>query len=335
MKVMRWNSLGGKLETATVPIPQPSHGEVRVSVHACGICHGDEASHYGVWGGKFPRVPGHEVAGVIDEVGPGVSQWKKGDRVGVGWFGGCCTSCQPCKSNDWVCCEKPGICGHSYDGGYAEYLVCPAIACAKMPDGLDFVDAAPLLCAGLTPYNALRNSGAKPGDVVAVVGMGGLGHMAVQFAAKMGFNTVAISRGTDKKELSLKLGAHVYLDSNAQNVGEELKKLGGAAVIMVTAPTPDCVDPLVPGLRSRGEIIIVSVIQKPVSVTTNNMLGKRASVKLWASGDSRDSEDTMNFAKLMGIKAMSEVVPLEKAQEAYESMLSNKARFRMVLKIKD
>jgi propanol-preferring alcohol dehydrogenase len=282
---------------------------------------------------SFPRAPGHEVAGVVDEVGPGVTQWKKGDRVGVGWFGGCDGTCKACKADDWICCQNLSICGISFDGGYGEYLG-PAMALAKIPEGMDFVEAAPLLCAGVTTYNAFRNSGAKPGDLVGVVGLGGLGHLAVQFAAKMGFKTVAISRGTDKKELALKLGAHVYLDSSSQKVGEELAKLGGASVIMVTAPAKDCVDPLVPGLRTRGEIMIVSVIGEPVSVSTIPMISKRASIKVWASGDGRDAEDTMNFAKLMGVKSMSEVVPLEKAQEAYEKMLANKARFRMVLNIR-
>ena len=265
--------------------------------------------------------------------GEGVEGWKLGQRVGVGWFGGACYRCEPCRRGDMVDCRNLRIPGITYDGGYAEAMVCPADALAAIPDDLAAEDAAPLLCAGITTFNAIRHSGALPGDTVAILGIGGLGHLGVQFAAKMGFRTVAIARGRDKEPLAKQLGAHIYIDSGAEDPAEELQKLGGAKTILATAPNGSAVSSVIGGLGVRGKLVVVGVSPEPMSVSSFALVGNSTSVLGHASGTSIESEDTMRFSSLTGVKPMIEVMPLEKASEAYARMMSGEARFRMVLSI--
>jgi len=286
--------------------------------------------------GTLPRIPGHEVVGVVDELGEGVHGFQKGDLVGIGWFGGHCGECSACLGDEWVCCEKMTPCGVAYDGGYAEYMVAPRDAFAKVPSGLTPEEAGPLMCAGITTFNALRNCGAKPGSVVVVQGVGGLGHLGIQFAKKLGFEVVAVSSGKDKEELAKKLGAHHYVDAtDTKQMVEQIKKLGGARVILITAPNAKATEDLIPALGPRGQLLVAAVMSDPITVPTIQMLPTRQSLIVWASGDSRDSEATLKFSALTGVKPMVEIFSLDKAPEAYQRMLSNKARFRCVLKISD
>jgi len=323
----------GPIEIVEREIPEPGAGSVRIKVEACGICHSDAMTKEGLWPGiEYPRVPGHEIAGIIDVVGPTVVGWSRGQRVGVGWHGGHCGYCDSCRRGDFVTCQialqVPGI---AYDGGYAEYMLAPAGALASIPEGLSAVDAGPLMCAGVTTFNPLRNSGARPGDVVAVLGIGGLGHLGVQFAAKMGFRTVAIARGIDKEPLARKLGASSYIDSKAQDPAAELLKLGGAKVILATVTSGAAMSAALGGLGVNGKLVILGAAAEPLQVPGIPLLLGRRSVVGWPSGNSIDSQDTLAFSQLTGVRSMNEVFPLERAAEAYEHMMSGKARFRAVL----
>jgi alcohol dehydrogenase/propanol-preferring alcohol dehydrogenase len=325
----------GSLEIVEREIPDPGAGWVRVKIEACGICHSDAMTKEGTWPGiEYPRVPGHEIAGNIDAIGPGVLGWTRGQRVGVGWHGGHCGYCDSCRRGDFVTCQValqiPGI---AYDGGYAEYMIAPAGALALIPDGLSSVDAAPLVCAGVTTFNSLRNSGARPGDLVAILGIGGLGHLGVQFAAKMGFNTVAIARGLDKEPLARKLGANSYIDSHAQDPAKELLKLGGAKVVLATVTNGDAMSAVLGGLGVNGKLIILGAAAEPLQVPGIPLLMGRRSVLGWPSGSSIDSQDTLFFSAQTGVRSMNEVFPLARATEAYDHMMSGKARFRAVLTI--
>jgi D-arabinose 1-dehydrogenase-like Zn-dependent alcohol dehydrogenase len=323
---------GGSFEIVEREIPSPGAGQVRVKVQACGICHSDSLVKEGYWPGiQYPRVPGHEVVGVVDAVGAGVTQWQPGQRVGVGWHGGHCGSCEACRNGDFFGCTVAlQVTGISFDGGYAEYMVAPTIALALVPDDLSAVEGAPLMCAGITTYNALRNSGARAGDVVAVLGLGGLGHLGVQYAVKMGFKTVGIARGQDKAALALKLGAHHYIDSQAQDPAAELQKLGGAKVILATVTAGEAMSAVQGGLGLNGTLMVVGAAQSLTISPLVLILGRR-SVKGWYCGTSVDSQDTLKFSVLTGVRSMNEVYPLEKVAEAYERMESGKARFRVVL----
>ena len=323
MRAVQVGAAGGALELVEREVPAPGAGQVLIKVQACGICHSDSLTKEGQWPGlQFPRVPGHEVAGVIDTVGAGVEGWKSGDRVGVGWHGGHCGHCAACRRGHFVVCEKAQVPGISYDGGYADYLVAPIEAVARMPDDLKDVDAAPLLCAGITTFNALRNSGARAGDLVAVLGIGGLGHLGVQFARRMGFNTVAIARGEDKAPLAKQLGAHHYIDSRKQDVAEALKALGGAKVILATVTSGDAMTATLGGLGLDGKLIILGVADKPIEVPPVQFIMGRNAVQGWPSGSSADSEDTLAFSALADVKPMIETYPLERAAEAYDRMMS-------------
>ena len=323
----------GPIEIVEREIPQPGAGWVRIKVEACGVCHSDAMTKEGLWPGiEYPRVPGHEIAGVIDAVGTTVVGWTLGQRVGIGWHGGHCGYCDSCRRGDFVTCQialqVPGI---AYDGGYAEYMIAPASALASIPEGLSAVDAGPLMCAGVTTFNSLRNSGARPGDVVAVLGIGGLGHLGVQFAAKMGFKTVAIARGMDKEPLARKLGAFSYIDSKAQDPAAELLKLGGAKVVLATVTNGDAMSAVLGGLGVNGKLVILGAAAEPLQVAGIPLLLGRRSIMGWPSGSSIDSQDTLAFSNLTGVRAMNEIFPLERAAEAYEHMMSGKARFRAVL----
>ncbi len=335
MRVAQVSSPKGPFEIVERPIPEPGAGSVRIKVRACGICHSDSLTKEGLFPGiQYPRVPGHEVAGVIDAVGPGVLGWEPGQQVGVGWNGGYCGYCDPCRRGEFFACVRGQVTGISYDGGYGEYLIAPASAVALMPADLPPVDAAPLMCAGLTTFNALRNSGARPGDVVAVLGLGGLGHLGVQYAARMGFHTVGIARGKDKEALARQLGASVYIDSQAQNPAEELLKLGGAKVILATATSGDAMSAVQGGLAVNGTLLIVGAAESMQVSPLSLLMGCR-SVKGWYSGTSIDSQDTLAFSMRSGVRSMNEVYPLDRVSEAYDRMMSGKARFRVVLKISD
>lgn len=321
-----------RLELLTSDIPAVRPGTVRIHVRACGICHSDMLTVHNAFPGiTYPRAPGHEIAGVIDAVGEGVVGWKAGERVGVGWHGGHCGACDRCRRGDFLTCRKQQIPGMAYDGGYSEFIIVPAVALARIPDGLSDAEAAPLMCAGVTTFNALRHSAARPGDLVAILGIGGLGHLGVQFAAKMGFETVAIARGADKEKFARELGARHYIDSRASKVGAELQKLGGAKVVLATVTAADAMAPALDGLTFDGQLLIVGAAMDPLPVNTAHMIGGRQSIKAWASGTCVDSEDTMNFAVRNGIHPMIETMPIERATEAYERMMSGNARFRMVL----
>jgi len=312
-------------------IPSPAPGTVRIKVQACGICHSDVLTKDGLYPGvSYPRVPGHEVAGVIDAVGAGVTKWSAGQRVGVGWHGGYCGQCQQCRRGNFFACETQQVTGITYDGGYAEYMIAPASAVALMPDDLSPAEAAPLMCAGITTFNALRNSGAIPGDLVAVLGVGGLGHLGLQYANKMGYRTVAIARGEDKAPLVKKLGAWRYIDSQATDPAAELQKLGGAKVILATVTNGDAMGAVQGGLALNGTLMVLGAAQS-LQVSPLLLLGRRAAVKGWYSGTSIDSEDTLNFSSMTGVRSMNEVYPLERAPEAFDRMMSGKARFRVVL----
>jgi D-arabinose 1-dehydrogenase-like Zn-dependent alcohol dehydrogenase len=332
MTVVQVSRPAASLEAVTREVPSPGPNRVRIRVQACGVCHSDAFVKEGHWPGlQYPRVPGHEVAGVIDEVGPGVTAWKKGQRVGVGWHGGHCGQCAPCRRGDFVCCHTLTIPGFTEDGGYAQYMIARSEALAAIPDALSPVEAAPILCAGITTFNSLRHCGARAGDVVAVQGLGGLGHLGVQFASKMGFHTVAVGRGADKEPFAKKLGAAQYLDADAVSVADELTKMGGASAILATAPNSQAMSALVDGLGVGGTLIVVGASPDAISVTPIQLIGRRRSIKGWPSGTARDSEDALNFCALTGVRAMTETVSLEQAGTGYERMLSGKARFRVVL----
>ena len=332
MRVVQVPYKDGPFELVERDLPEPGPGEVRVKVQACGICHSDSIARDGLFPWvAFPIVPGHEIAGVIDAVGPGVVGWGVGTRVGVGWFGGHCGRCEPCRRGDLVDCRNLRVPGLTYDGGYAEAMLAPADALALIPDELSATEAAPLLCAGVTTYNALRESGARPGDLVAILGIGGLGHLGVQFAAKMGFRTVAIARGGDKEALARQLGAHIYLDSQAQDVAAELTRLGGAKVILATVTSGRAMSAVIPGLAVRGRLVVVGVGMDPIEVSPLDLIAGSRTVTGHASGASIDSQDTLAFSALSGVRPTIETVPLERAAEAYDKMMRIEARFRMVL----
>src|SRR5438067_3223782 len=322
----------GSFELVEREIPEPEPGWVRIKVQACGICHSDSLVKDGTWPGiEYPRIPGHEIVGIIDAVGPDVAEWKSGQRVGVGWHGGNCGYCDHCRRGDFFACNVALLTtGISFDGGYAEYMVAPTEALARVPDELSAVDGAPLMCAGVTTFNALRNSGAKGGDVVAVLGIGGLGHLGVQFAAKIGFKTVAIARGKDKEAFSKKLGAHHYIDSRASDPAAELNKLGGAQVVIATVTNADAMTAVLGGLAPNGVLVVIGAAG-PLSVDPILLISGCRSVKGWYSGTSIDSQDTLSFSASNGVHSMNEVFPLERAAEAYERMMSGKERFRVVL----
>jgi D-arabinose 1-dehydrogenase-like Zn-dependent alcohol dehydrogenase len=332
MKAVQISKPGGNFELVERPIPQPARGQVRIKVEACGICHSDALVKEGYWPGiQYPRVPGHEIAGRIDALGADVTLWKPGQRVGLGWHGGHCFECEPCRSGDFINCRNEKITAISFDGGYQEYLVAPAEAVAAMPDELPAAEAAPLLCAGITVFNALRNSGARAGDLVAIQGIGGLGHLGIQYARQMGFRTVAIGRGADKQPLATKLGAHEYIDTNANAPGPALKKLGGAKIALATAPDSKSISALVDGLLANGTLLVIGAGAESLTVTPLQLIGGRSMIKGWASGTGKDSEDTLRFSSLTGVRPMIEKYPLEKAAAAYEQMISGRARFRVVL----
>ncbi len=335
MRAVQISRPGGPFEPVEREIPEPRPGAVRVKVEACGICHSDVLTKEGLWPGiEYPRVPGHEVAGRIDALGAGVLGWKPGDRVGIGWYGGHCGYCDACRRGDFLSCQTSRqISGITFDGGYAEYMIAPAQALARIPGELAATDAAPLLCAGVTTYNSLRNSGARAGDLVAVLGVGGLGHLGVQYAAKMGFRTVAIARGKEKEALARKLGAKHYIDSTSQDVAGELARLGGAAVVLATVINGKAMSATIGGLGLNGKLIVLGAPQDPIEVMAGSLIGGRHSIQGWPSGTSIDSQDTMAFSVQAGVRSMNEVFPLERAAEAYERMIGGAARFRVVLKV--
>jgi D-arabinose 1-dehydrogenase-like Zn-dependent alcohol dehydrogenase len=332
MRVAQIPNAGGPFELVERDIPEPGPGTVRIKVEACGVCHSDSITKEGHMPGiQYPRVPGHELVGRIDAVGEGVSRWKGGERVGVGWHGGNCGYCDNCRRGDFFACQTMTlITGITHDGGYADYTIARTEAVAAIPDGLSALEAGPLMCAGLTTFNALRNSGARPGDLVAVLGIGGLGHLGVQYAAKMGFKTVAIARGADKGVLAKELGAHHYIDSQAQDPSAELTKLGGASVILATVTNGDAMNAAMGGLGTRGKLMVLGAAES-ISVSPLLLIFGSRSVIGWYSGTSIDSQDTLAFSDLAGVRSMNEVYPLEKVNEAYERMMSGKARFRVVL----
>jgi len=331
MKAVQVAKAGAAFELVARDVPEPDGGWVRIRVEACGMCHSDVFVRSGAFPGMtLPRVPGHEIAGRVDKVGAGVTGWKPGERVGVGWHGGNCFQCEACKRGLFLACEKARITGITHDGGYAEYVTVPQESMARIPDALDAVAAGPLLCAGVTTYNALRNSGARPGDVVAVQGIGGLGHLALQYAAKMGFRTVAISSGADKEGLARQLGAHDYVDTQKIGAAEGLRRIGGADLVLATAPHSAAIASTVDGLKPRGKLLLVAAPHETLTVNPFALLSGR-SIAGWPSGSAVDSEDTMRFSALTGVRPRVEKFPLEKAEDAFSSMMSNKVRFRAVL----
>ncbi len=334
MRVVQVPRAKGAFEIVERDIPEPQAGWVRVKVDACGICHSDSLIKEGLWPGiQYPRVPGHEVIGVIDALGAGVAGWNSGQRVGVGWHGGHCGYCDKCRRGDFFACEIALLTtGISFDGGYAEYMLAPAEALASVPDDLSAIDGAPLMCAGVTTFNALRNSGARSGDVVAVLGVGGLGHLGVQFAAKMGFKTIAIARGKDKEPLARKLGAIHYIDSHEKNPATELNKLGGAKVVIATVTNAEAMTAVLGGVAPNGVLMVIGAAG-PLSVDPILLISGQRSVKGWYSGTSIDSQDTLQFSAFAGVESMNEIFPFDRVNEAYERMMSGKARFRVVLKI--
>jgi alcohol dehydrogenase len=332
MRAVVVKEAGGDFDIELREIPTPGSDQALVRVHACGVCHSDMfAKEGGFPGVSYPLVPGHEISGAIEALGDDVKGWEVGQRVGVGWFGGNCGYCEWCRRGDLINCENLEIPGITMDGGYADYVVVKASAMASMPDELDAADAAPLLCAGITTYNALRRSGATGGDRVAVLGVGGLGHLGVQFAHQLGFETVAIARGRDKEELARRLGAHHYIDSTAGDPGAALSELGGADVILSTVTSSDAMAAVFSGLRPRGVLLVVGASMEPIGVPAAMLIGGSTTIAGHASGTSRDSEDTLNFSVLTDVRAMVETMPLEQAAQAYDKMLSGEARFRMVL----
>jgi D-arabinose 1-dehydrogenase-like Zn-dependent alcohol dehydrogenase len=332
MRAVQVRSANGPFELVERDVPEPGARRVRIKVQACGVCHSDSFTRKGAFPGiQYPRVPGHEVVGIVDAVGADVPDWKPGQRVGVGWHGGHCGHCRSCRRGDFITCANGQIPGVSYDGGYADYMIAPFEALASVPGDLAAEDAAPLLCAGITTFNALRNSGARPGDLVAVLGIGGLGHLAVQFAAKMGCRTVAIARGTEKAALARKLGAHHYVDSTAEDAAGALNTLGGARVVLATVTNAKAMSAAIGGLAVDGKLIVIGASPEALEVSPLLLISARRSILGWPSGTSIDSEDTMAFSVLTGIRPMIETMPLERASEAYDRMMSGDARFRMVL----
>jgi len=322
----------GEFELVEREIPQPADGEIRIKVHACGICFSDHLVKEGMWPGlQYPRVPGHELVGVVDQVGKGVTEWNKGDRVGVGWHGGHCFVCTQCRKGDFNTCVNEQITGITRDGGFAQYVIARHEAVALLPDGLDFAEAGPLLCAGVTTFNSLRHAGAKPGDLVGVLGVGGLGHLGIQFAAKSGYRVVGIGRGPENAALAKKLGAFQYIDTKATNAAEELKKLGGAKVILATAPNAKAMADMIDGLSVNGKLLIVGAPFEPMEVSVLQLIMARRNIQGWPSGTAMDSQETLAFANFAGVRPMIEKYPLEKVAEAYERMASGKAEFRVVL----
>lgn len=322
---------GGALEVVQRPLPEPAANQARIKVEACGVCHSDAMVKEGHWPGvAYPRIPGHEVAGRIDKVGSSVSMWTVGQRVGVGWYGGHCGECERCRAGDFVNCALAQITGITSDGGYAEYMLARQEAVARIPESLNAVDAGPLLCAGITVYNAMRNSGVRAGDRVAIQGVGGLGHLAIQYARKMGFVTIAVSSGKDKEKLARELGAHHYIDTAAGDAAKALQKMGGANLVLATAPSGKAITPLVQGLSPRGKLLIVAAAADPIEIVPITLLSGRA-IAGWPSGVAKDAEDTLAFSDVSGVRPMVEVFPLSQASAAYERMITGKVRFRAVL----
>jgi len=331
MRAVQVSRPNGPFELVEREVREPGPGEIRVKVEACGICHSDALTRSGAFPGlTLPRVPGHEIAGRVDAVGPNATPWKVGQRVGIGWHGGHCFQCVPCRKGLFINCEKAKVTGISFDGGYAEYVVAPAEAAARIPDGLDAAETGPLLCAGVTTYNALRNSGARAGDTVAVQGIGGLGHLAIQYAARMGFRTVALSNGADKQELARQLGAHEYVDTQKVNAAEGLQKLGGADLVLATAPNSAAIANTLGGLKPRGKLLIVAASFEPLQVSALSLLSGKT-IAGWPSGSSIDSEETIAFSALSDVRPRIEKFPLERAEEAFGKVMANKVRFRAVL----
>jgi D-arabinose 1-dehydrogenase-like Zn-dependent alcohol dehydrogenase len=331
MRAVQVSRPNGPLELVEREIPEPGPDAVRIRVEACGICHSDAFTKEGTWPGlDYPRIPGHEVAGVVDALGARVAGLKVGQRAGVGWHGGHCGRCDSCRRGDFITCVEVRYPGISYDGGYADYVIVPQEAVVRIPESLSAVEAGPLMCAGITTYNSLRNSGARPGDTVAILGIGGLGHLGVQYAAKMGFRTVAIARGSDKAALARELGAAHYIDSQASDPAAELRKLGGAKLVVATVTSGRAMAATLGGLGVDGKLLIVGAAD-PFEVSPVLLIGGRRSIIGWPSGRSIDTEDTLGFSSLTGVRSMNEIYPLERAAEAYERMTSGKARFRVVL----
>ena len=332
MKVVLIPKPGGDFEITEREIPKPGPAEIRIKVQACGICHSDAFTKDGTWPGiQYPRVPGHEVVGVVDELGDRVTEWKKGQRVGVGWHGGHDGTCRACQRGDFRNCQNGKVPGISYDGGYQQYMIAPVEAVVAIPESLSDTEAAPLLCAGITMFNSLRHSGASPGDLVAIQGIGGLGHLGVQFAHKFGYQVAAIGRGAENEPLAKKLGASVYIDSKSTNAAAELQKLGGARVVVATAPSSKSMSELFDGLGPNGKLIVIGAAFDPIEVTPVQLITGSRSIQGWAAGTTADEDDTLRFAELTGVRPMIETYPLEKAAEGYERMLSGKAQFRVVL----
>jgi D-arabinose 1-dehydrogenase-like Zn-dependent alcohol dehydrogenase len=332
MKVAQVPNAGADFQLVEREVPRPQRRQVRIKVQACGVCHSDVVTKEGGWPGlQYPRVPGHEVAGVVDELGPDVTGWKRGQRVGVGWHGGHDGTCRACRRGDFRNCPNRKVAGIDYDGGYQQYMVAPVEALVSLPESLSPVEAAPLLCAGVTTFNALRHSGAMPGDLVAVLGVGGLGHLGIQFASKAGYRVAAVSRGAENEPLARKLGANIYIDSGASNAAEELKKMGGAQVILGTAPSSKAMAALIDGLAPNGKLLVIGASGEPMAVPPLALIMGSLSIQGWYSGTAADSEDTVRFAELSGVRPMIETFPLEKAAEAYARMMSGEARYRVVL----
>ncbi|HEY6514714.1 MAG TPA: alcohol dehydrogenase [Steroidobacteraceae bacterium] len=332
MKVVQVPAAGADFQIVEREIPEPAAGHVRIKVQACGICHSDVLTKEGHWPGiTYPRVPGHEVAGVIDALGAGVAAWREGQRVGVGWHGGHDNTCPQCRRGDFINCQNQKVAGISYDGGYQEYMVAPVEALAAIPDSLNAAEAAPLLCAGITTFNALRHSGAHPGDLVAVLGVGGLGHLGIQFASKFGYKVAAIGRGPEDAPLAKKLGASFYIDSRSERPAEVLRRQGGAQVVLATAPSSKAMSDVIDGLGPNGKLMVLGATPDPIAVTPLQLITGSRTIQGWASGTPADSEDTLSFAELTGVRPMIETYPLAKAAEGYARMLSGKAEFRVVL----
>jgi len=333
MRAIQVKAAKGPFELVEREIPEPGSGQVRLRIEACGICHSDSFIKEGLWPGlQYPRVPGHEVAGVVDAVGAGVGGWSAGQRAGIGWYGGHCGYCDSCRRGDFLTCSvAPQITGFTYDGGYADYMVAPATTLALIPEGVSAIEAGPLMCAGVTTFNSLRNSGARTGDLVAVLGIGGLGHLGVQFAARMGFKTVAIARGKDKEPLAKQLGAWRYIDSQTQDPARELAGLGGAKLVLATATDSSAMTAVLGGLGINGKLLILGAPHEPLQVPAGLLIGGRRSIAGWPAGTSIDSQDTIAFSAVTGVRPMTEAFPLERAAEAYDRMMSGKARFRVVL----
>ncbi|WP_028080270.1 alcohol dehydrogenase [Solimonas soli] len=332
MRAIQIPRAGGAFELVERDMPVPKAGEVRVRVQACGICHSDVFAKEGLFPGiAYPIVPGHEVVGLIDAVGPDVTNWTVGRRVGIGWHGGHCGACPQCRGGDFILCDNGAVPGLTYDGGYADYMVAPVEALAAVPESLSSVEAAPLLCAGITTFNSLVHSGAQPGDRVAILGLGGLGHLGVQFAAKMGYEVIAIARGSDKAAFAKQLGARHYIDATLGNVSETLNHLGGAKVVLSTVVDADAMSATIDGLSKNGTLLVVGASAEPIKVSPFQLIMGRKAIKGWPSGTARDSEATMDFSALSGVRALIERYPLDRAAEAYERMMSGGARFRVVL----